>query len=215
MNEINIENVRERIIAWSKENIRPFPWRYSTPYNILVSEFMLHRTQAFQVLPVFLVFINKYSNLNLFAKANNEEVKQILQPLGLNWRINGMINALHLINHYYGEIPIDYEKLRAIEGIGQYIAGAVIVFCQNKPMTLVDTNTVRVIGRLFGLIIAGEARKRKVIFDAINKTVDSNNPRDFYYAIIDIAHSICTIKNPNCKICPLFSLPCNTGKDYL
>ena len=122
-----------------------------------------------------------------------------------------MVNGLHQIWNQYGEIPSKYEHLISIRGIGQYIAGAVVVFSQNIPLTLIDTNTVRVIGRLSGLNLRGEARRRKDIIMEIGKAVDKNNPRDYYYAIIDIAHLICLAKNPLCKNCPLLKVPCDYG----
>ena len=126
-----------------------------------------------------------------------------LQPLGLRWRIERMISALHEIRIRFGEVPQNYDELVYIAGIGPYIAGATVCFSSNQAQVLIDTNVVRVIGRIFGLSLHGEARRRKDVFQTIDAVVDRNSPRDFYYAIIDLAHTICHSKVPNCYLCPM------------
>jgi len=200
---------RGQLMLWGKENIRYYPWRYQEdPYKILVSEFMLHRTQTCQVIPVFEKFISNFPTLEDFFKADQKKIVEILESLGLDWRIKGMIDALIEIWNKYKEVPVDYEKLTNIRGIGQYIAGATICFSKNYNITLVDTNVVRVVGRVFGLDLKGEARRRKSMIAAISTVCNPDNPRDFYYAVIDLAHTICLPQKPNCQLCPMRNIPC-------
>ncbi|MEW6404985.1 MAG: DNA-binding protein [Chloroflexota bacterium] len=208
-----IIRLRSRLLNWGGENPRAYPWRYSRdPYIVLVSEFMLHRTQNRQVEPIFLSFTGLYPTLADYARATKEDLESLLQPLGLRWRITGMLNALDILWERYGEVPVDYEKLIAIHGIGQYIAGATVCFTTNRPFTIVDSNIVRVIGRIFGLDLSGEVRRKKPMIQAIANTCDPLHPRDFYYALIDLAHQICRPKHPSCQDCPLLEVPCKIGK---
>lgn len=198
------ESIQLLIRNWGNGKLRNFPWRFvDDPYIILVSEFMLHRTQALQVEPVFNIFITRYPSLYTFFQGNYQEIYEILMPLGLNWRIRNMIDALRQLWINYQSVPTEYEKLIAIHGIGQYIAGATVCFSTKQPYVLIDTNIVRVIGRLSGLDLSGEARRRKEIKTSINYFLDKSDPRFFYYSIIDIAHLICRPKSPDCSICPL------------
>ena len=213
--------LQEKIGEWGRGNIRSYPWRYhQEPYPVLISEFMLHRTQTRQVLPVYEKFILRFPTLADYASAGRWEAESILISLGLNWRIAGMLNALDEIWRDYGEVPTDYDKLIAVGGIGQYIAGATICFTLNRPITIVDSNIVRVIGRVYDLDLRGEARRKKSVITAIRKSVDPVNPRDFYYSIIDLAHLFCRPINPVCWECPLRNIPCgyadkNTQGDKL
>jgi A/G-specific adenine glycosylase len=208
-----IIRLRSRLLDWGGKNPRAYPWRYSRdPYIVLVSEFMLHRTQTPQVKPIFLSFTSLYPTLAEYAQTSRNEVEALLQPLGLNWRITGMLNALDILWRRYGEVPADYEKLIAIQGIGQYIAGATVCFTTNTPITIVDSNIVRVIGRLRGLDLSGEARRKKPVIQAIADSCDPLHPRDFYYALIDLAHQICRPQYPACWDCPLLEVPCKTGQ---
>lgn len=53
-----------------------------------MSEIMLHRTQASQVLPVYNQFIQTYPDLATLSKATKEDLQTILYSLGLRWRID-------------------------------------------------------------------------------------------------------------------------------
>lgn len=212
VNSLVIE-FRLRLLNWGVNNTHKYPWRWNdNPYHVLVSEFMLHRTQTKQVVAVYNRFITEYPTLEAFVVGNRIRARDLLNALGLHWRIQGMLSALSQIREQYREVPLDQEKLMQIEGIGQYIASATVCFTKNEPVTLIDTNIVRVVGRVFGLDLSGEARRRKSVVDAIETACDPVHPRDYYYAMIDFAHQVCTFKTPACENCPLLNLPCHYGK---
>lgn len=215
---IDDRNVRLRslLLEWGFDNLHVYPWRYiNDPYKILISEFMLHRTQTRQVEPVYIRFITQYPTLAEYAYAPRNDVVTLVQSLGLRWRITGMFNALDLIWQKYGAVPEDYEKLLAIHGIGQYIAGATVCFTSNLPLTIVDSNIVRVIGRINDLDLSGEARRKSSIIQAIKNACDPYQPRNFYYALIDLAHQICKPKHALCHLCPILNIPCYTGQKVI
>jgi A/G-specific adenine glycosylase len=164
---------------------------------------------------VYKAFIAEYPSLREFAQANPRKQKWLLRPLGLHWRTMGMLKALRTLWMEYGKVPADYSKLLAVEGVGPYVAGATVCFSRNLALTLVDVNTVRVIGRVMGLKFKGEARRRKRMWEAIGDLCDQSRPREYYYAIIDLAHKICRPKEPNCIACPLLSLPCHFGQELM
>jgi len=169
---------------------------------------MLHRTQARQVEGVYQMFMRRYPDIRALAEAPREEVIEVLAPLGLNWRIHGMLNAFRQIWKQHGSVPLDMEKLVEVKGIGPYIAGSTLCFSADRPLPLVDSNTVRVIGRVFGLDLRGEARRRAEVREAISAACDPEHPREFYYSLIDLAHSVCLPRGPRCGECPLSTLPC-------
>jgi A/G-specific adenine glycosylase len=209
-----VERFHHLLRGWGNVNIKSYPWRFSEdPYTVLVSEIMLHRTNKTQAEKVFTEFIDAYPTLESFSLANQDDVKRVLNPLGLQWRINGMIKILLSFWETYREVPHEKSKLIKEENIGDYIAGATETFTDDHPNTLVDTNTVRVIGRVFGIRQEGEARRRKEMIDTIERVCDLEYPRNYYYALIDLAHEICTPKIPNCEVCPLRTVPCNFWKN--
>lgn len=205
--------LRRRLLEWGQVNAQDFPWRRTQdPYAILVAEFMLHRTRADQVRAVFERFMTAWPTLDRYVVGDAKAVKQVLWPLGLNWRIEGMMQALTLLHAEFGYVPVDEEALLSIPGIGPYIASAVVCFSQNQPVALVDTNTVRVTGRVYDLSLHGEARRRKAMINQIGTACDPERPRDYYHAMIDLAHMICRPKEPACHLCPLLDIPCSFGQ---
>lgn len=207
-NEI-IKILQQNLKEWGGTNRGEYPWRYiSDPYKILISEFMLHRTQAGQAVPVYGRFIIEFPELKEINTNEEQEMREIMKPLGLRWRTNGMIRALKELHTKYGLVPTDIKKLSEIKGIGPYIAGATCCFATNTPAVLIDTNVVRVLGRMFGLNLQGEPRRRKEVAKAVERVVDVESPRDFYYTLIDFSHQVCRPRKPHCNVCPLAELPC-------
>ncbi|MCD4752490.1 MAG: hypothetical protein K8R40_05425 [Anaerolineaceae bacterium] len=206
----NIYEIQQFFINFTYSH---YPWRFvDEPYCVLVSEFLLHRTQTNQVIPVYKKVIAECPTLLSFVQKTDEEIFQLTKSLGLKWRIKNMISALKEIEENHKKVPVDYEKLLSIKGIGPYIAGAVVCFSADVPVALIDTNTVRVLGRLFGLRLEGEARRRKDVISTIEICTPDDNPRHYYYSIIDFAHEICKPNNPLCGECKLCSL-CEFNKN--
>lgn len=68
---IEIFSLRQSLIKWGKKNFRVFPWRMTRdPYKILISEVMLHRTQAKQVVFVYEQFIQAYPDIESLMQAS-------------------------------------------------------------------------------------------------------------------------------------------------
>jgi A/G-specific adenine glycosylase len=69
---------------------------------------------------------------------------------------------------------------------------------------LVDTNTVRVIGRLFGLKVSDSSRRNRLFKETIAALVDPAEPRAYNYALLDLANLVCTkVRPPACEACPV------------
>ena len=194
------------LIAWGREHFRPFPWRLTEdPYRILVAEVMLHRTQAPQVVPVYEQFIARYPDVPALARASREELHDALYSLGLRWRID-LIQAMaaQLMTHFEGQIPREKADLLSLPGVSEYIAGAVRCFAWNLPEPLMDTNTVRVVGRLFGLEVRDSSRRNRRFRELIAALVDPEEGRAYNYAMLDLAEQVCMKKQPpECGGCPV------------
>lgn len=75
---IDVIAVQKALIKWGQKNFRAFLWREtSEPYKVLMSEIMLHRTQASQVLPIYRHFIQIYPDLAALSKATKEDLQNM------------------------------------------------------------------------------------------------------------------------------------------
>lgn len=205
---------RKSLLDWGKSYFRSYPWRITEdPYAILIAEIMLHRTQVKQVLPIYSRFINKYPDINSVFEETEENISAMLKPLGLHWRVSlikKMAQEIH--QRFDSSIPIQKEDLISLPSISDYIASAVRCFAWNFPDPLVDTNTVRIVGRVYGVQTKDSSRRNQRIRELIENLVDPQFPAKFNYALIDLAHLVChKKKEPVCRVCPISSF-CNLAQ---
>lgn len=209
----NVGGFQARVLAWAgPERLRDFPWRHTRdPYQLLLSELMLRRTQARQVAPVFLEFIRRWPDLERFVRAEVEALELVLLPLGLQWRVRNVLELREALRAL-GHIPTDYNGLLSLPGVGDYVASAVLCFSRQDSRPLIDTNTVRVIGRYFGLEVHPGTRRLKS-FRQLSAAMVPRDPAEaatYHYGLLDLAATICRPHRPDCSNCPL-SAGCETG----
>ena len=146
--KVPAESYQSALESWGRSRFRPFPWRLTTDaYRILMAEVMLHRTQASQVVPVYVCFIEQFPDVTSLARASREDLGEALVSLGLLWRIDLIYQmAETLAMRFGGRVPQEKAELLSLPGVSQYIAAAVRCFSWNLPDPIIDTNTVRVRG---------------------------------------------------------------------
>jgi A/G-specific adenine glycosylase len=210
----SLNQFHKSIRAWDAKYRRIYPWRTTdNPFHIMMAELMLRRTQARQVIKIYEDFSAKYPDVYALATAPAEEVARSLFSLGLAWRVPAFQQiARALVEQYEGMVPSSYDALVALPGIGDYVASAVCCFAFYQAIIIVDTNTVRVAGRLFGVPTHAESRRRKPVRALLQALLDTEDPTSYNYAMLDLAALICTPTNPDCPACPLISY-CATGQE--
>jgi A/G-specific adenine glycosylase len=194
----------ERLLAWYSNNKRNFPWRKTTnPYNILIAEILLQKTNAEKVAPIYLEFISRHPNFNSLTKATQSELSELLRPLGL-YRVKAK-NLLRIAKIMSEGGTSLKSKLTSLPGVGDYILNSVLVFGYGERRILLDTNIRRVVNRFFGLKIKKDPRRDKRAKELAEKILPHKNIKNFYWAIIDFASSVCRFKAPQCTSCSLRS----------
>lgn len=189
---------RNRIYLFYRNNRRDLPWRNThDPYRILVSEMMLQQTQVKRVLEVYPRFIEKFPD---FAALNAAPVKDLLrvwQGLGYNRRALALKKtASRIINEWNGILPDDEKILCSLPGIGKATSAAVQAFAFGKPSLLIETNIRRVFIHCY--FLDSPLVSDREILPLIKETLDHENPRDWYYALMDYGSYLGkTRENPN------------------
>jgi len=111
--------------------------------------------------------------------------------------------AEELVNRFKGEIPKERDLLLSLPAVGEYMADAVLCFAYGNDVAVVDANVCRIIGRVFGIVSKGEARRDRRFRSVAQKMVPSGKANEFNWAMIDFAALICTSRNPKHDICQL------------
>lgn len=206
---MNTSSFQSLIWNFYKEHKRQLPWRPPTlqiqkdgtlnPYHILVSEVMLQQTQVSRVLQKFPLFIQAFPSFAHLAAAPLESVLRAWQGMGYNRRGKYLHETAQIITQkYLGVISQDPMELVQLPGIGPATAGSIIVFIYNKPLVFIETNIRRVFIHHF--FKDSFHIHDKEIMSLVEKTLDHNNPREWYYALMDYGSYLAKhIPNPNRK----------------
>jgi A/G-specific adenine glycosylase len=155
-----------------------------TPYHILVSEIMLQQTQTERVLDKYERFINAFPDFSSLARAPLREILRAWQGLGYNRRAIALKKiAQTVMTRFHGNLPSFLENLMTLPGIGRATASAICAFAFNQPVVFIETNIRRVFIHHF--FENGDSINDTEILPLVEKTLDSSNPRKWYFALMD------------------------------
>ncbi len=180
-----VEQFQFFIWQFYKEQGRPFAWRETkNPYHILVSEIMLQQTQTHRVAPKYELFISEFPDFQSLAQAGLRDLLSAWQGLGYNRRALALQKtAQKVMNEFGGQLPDDPEVLVTFSGIGPNTAGSICAFAFNKPVVFIETNIRTVFIHLF--FKDRDEVHDKELLPLIEQTLDYENPREWYYALMD------------------------------
>jgi len=195
----NFPALRQKLLRWYHQHRRDLPWRRSRdPYAIWVSETMLQQTQVKTVLPYYERFLSAFPNVQALARAPLARVLRFWSGLGYYRRAENLSAAARrIVRRHGGKLPPDYAELRALAGIGEYTAGAILSIAFQQPYPAVDGNARRVLGRLFRIHDARALRRLAA------KLISHTRPGDFNQALMELGATICAPAAPRCGACPL------------
>ncbi|MGP1523023.1 MAG: A/G-specific adenine glycosylase [Treponema sp.] len=199
-----ITEFRRNILDFYERDGRDFPWRHTVkPYEILVSEIMLQQTQTERVLPKYLAWLERFPDVQTLAAAPLADVFALWSGLGYNRRARFLQQACRLISERIakgGTFPDTADELDALPGIGPYTARAVCTFAFNKPEVFIETNIRSVYIFFFFPDAAGLEVKDSDLLYFIEKTLYRENPRLWYYALMDYGAALKKkVENPSRK----------------
>ena len=199
-----VARIRRRILRWSRENYQEYSWRTEeSPWLSLVAEFMLQRTRASQVEPVFQEFRSVYPKPADYVNAAGTGAISLLGRLGLRKRGRLLLDIAKSLEERGGVLPESMEELQEFSGIGPYTAAAWLSLHRSKRAVITDSNVVRWLGRWTGRAYEKDPRGVKWIAALADRLTPQRAFRRYNYAIIDFSMMICTISNPSCDICPI------------
>lgn len=195
-----------RIRSWFQKHGRSYPWREThDPYKILVSEYLLQQTNADLALPTYRQFLVKYPTVSALAQANLRSLNALVKPIGLAYRAVRLRTwARQVVQEYNGRMPSTREDLLRLHGVGLYMSNAVRCFAYNERVPILDTNTIRIFERIFGIKSnLKRPRTDKILEERMKEYLPKSSVREFNYALLDFGALACTFKNPKCSDCPL------------
>ena len=180
-----LEEFSSKVLNFFDQQGRKFSWRSEiSPYRVLVSEIMLQQTQTGRVEEKFSAFVARFPGFQELAAADFSAVLRLWKGLGYNRRAKYLHDISRTaVAEFDSALPDDPEILVRFSGIGKATAASICVFAFNKPYAFIETNIRTVFIHFFFPDQLGVSDPE--IFALVEKTMDRENPRRWFYALMD------------------------------
>jgi A/G-specific adenine glycosylase len=204
----HVSALHRPLLRWYDEHARDLPWRRPsvTPWGVLVSEFMLQQTPVARVLPVYDAWLDRWPRPADLAAEPSGEAIRAWGRLGYPRRaIRLHAAATAITEHHGGQVPDDYDALRALPGVGDYTASAVLAFAFGRRQPVLDTNVRRVLTR----VVSGDELPPNAVTAAEKAVARDLLPGDeptaatWSIALMELGALVCTAAAPRCDACPV------------
>lgn len=194
------------LLRWFGRRRRDLPWRRRRSlYRIWVSEVMLQQTRVETVVAYYRRFLKRFPTLKALAAAPLQEVLKAWEGLGYYSRARNLLRAARIVGENHGgRIPIRPDGFRALPGVGEYIAAAVLSIGAGAALPVVDGNVLRVVCRWQGF--AGDVRlpaTRRRVRAFLEGIIPVAAPGRFNEALMELGALVCLPRSPRCPACPL------------
>jgi len=201
------ETVR-RVIRWFGEHGRVLPWREASDHawGVLVSEVMLQQTPVARVLPVWREWMRAWPTPEALAGAEVADLLRAWGRLGYPRRALRLRECAEAIaRDHGGRVPSDEAALRALPGVGDYTAAAVVSFAFGVRTVVLDTNVRRVIARAWGREALPPGHTTKSERERAQALVPEDPAESVRWNIgaMELGALVCLARSPRCGECPI------------
>ena len=176
---------------------------YDQAWKLLVSVRLAAQCTDARVNVVVEDLYAKFPDVDALAKADVNEIEQIVRPCGLGKSKARDISACMKIlkEEYGGNIPTDFDSLLKLPGVGRKSANLIMGDVFGKPAIVTDTHCIRLVNRI-GLV-DGFKEPKKVEM-ALWKIIPPEEGSDFCHRLVYHGRDICTARTkPYCDKCCL------------
>src|SRR5699024_9158525 len=207
----DVATLHEACLDWYAEHARDLPWRArgTTPWQVMVSEFMLQQTPVRRVLAVYHAWVPRWPTPAALAAEPSGQAVRAWGRLGYPRRALRLhAAAVTITNDHDGLVPDDIDTLRSLPGVGEYTAAAIAAFAYGQRHPVLDTNVRRVLNRVVlgsqfpaHSLSALERRLAEALLPA-----DTAEAARWSVAAMELGALRCTASAPACTECPVRTL---------
>ena len=171
---------------------------YKNLYELIIAVLLSAQCTDKRVNIITPELFKKYPNTKELAKADIEDVKNIIKSCSFfNNKAKNMIALAKMVEEEFnGEIPLNQKDLVKLPGVGQKTANVVLIEYTGANLMAVDTHVFRVAHRL-GLSDKKSAVETEKELAKKFKT----NLHQLHQGMVLFGRYICTAKNPKCDKC--------------
>lgn len=178
---------------------------HSSAYELVVATILSAQCTDERVNSVTPKLFARYPTANALAESSQEDVEQIVKPLGFfrnkAENIRGM--AKRLVEVFDGELPQTLDEMTSLPGVGRKTANVVLGTWYGLPTGVVVDTHVKRITNLLGLT---ESKNPEIIERDLMQLVPQDEWINFSHRLIHHGRRICIARRPKCDECPLLKL---------
>ncbi len=193
----------QEIINILKEFIEPkCELEFSNNYELIIAVLLSAQTTDKSVNKITKDLFKKYPNFERLSKADINDVKNHIRPIGLeNNKSKSIINlSKAILNEFNGVIPNSLEDLMKLPGVGRKTASVVLALGFNIPALPVDTHVKRVATRL--KMAPADSNERQVE-ESLKRKLPKKLWIDSHHYLLLFGRYYCKAINPSCENCKL------------
>jgi A/G-specific adenine glycosylase len=203
-----VRAIRRALLAWGDEHGQDFPWRDArNPYWALVAAVASQQTQMSRVLPTWERWIAAFPTLADAAAADRASVLRVWAGAGYPRRALALRETAAICTAQHGgALPREPEALLALPGVGPFTAAIVRCFGWGDDGAAIDTNVVRVLGRLVhGDVQPALETSPTTIRASAERLLPPGEAGRWNAALMDYGAQVCTPR-PRCEPCAVARL---------
>lgn len=194
-------NARRDLLEWHRAQ-PAHPWRRAgmDPWLVLAAELSVERSATADRLARFAALRAVAPSPRVLLA--QEEPQRALEAAGLSVHSARAVvsAALGLVELFDGQVPDDDLELRAIPGVGDSVAKAVLCFGHGRNAVPLHSAAARVAARVAG---RDGTRRWQLRLDLHRLAGPIGPDARFNSAVIDLGNEICRPERPLCEACPL------------
>ena len=144
------EKARYIIEALEKQYpVIPIPLIHKDPYTLLIAVLLSAQCTDARVNLITPILFAKAASPHEMIKLSVNEIREIIRPCGLSPKKSSAISELSgiLIDKHQGQVPVSFEALEALPGVGHKTASVVMSQAFGVPAFPVDTHIHRLLTR--------------------------------------------------------------------
>ena len=176
---------------------------YNKDYELLIATMLSAQTTDKKVNQVTEILFKKYKTLEELSKADIEEIKNIIKPIGTyNKKAKNVIEIAKELKSI-GYVPNDRNYLESLPGVGRKTTNVVLSNIYNVPCIAVDTHVERVSKRLALAPKKSDVRK---VEERLNKLFPEEKLCRLHHQLVLFGRYYCKSQNPQCDTCKLVDI---------
>ena len=183
---------------------------HENPWQLLIAVILSAQCTDARVNTVTPALFKRYKNAQQLADAKQEDVEEIIRPLGFfRSKAASIIGCSKgLCERFEGNVPATLDELTSLPGVGRKTANVIRGTIYGEPSVVVDTHVKR-ISKKFGFTKNDDPEK--IEYDLM-KILPKDHWISYNSHVITLGRSICTARNPKCEQCFLSDICKSAGK---